>query len=351
MAKLDGKMKNLHVDSVKKDLKHYASVVDETARKTEKYSVEIALEIENLKKNANQLDLSLDKLNEKPTTIEDDFGNKLLKKAEPVKYGSLLNFAFGCERVPVTEEVVKQFVIYERLKPSMVRMYDDVENIDGVFLFDTESNIMAFRSEYDFGTDFDLPGMDMIFLHDLGIIWYDWFKYADQENNPERRGLWYPEAFIAVEHDWIMNFQAPIYRDRYMDTEKMVGVVAVHYNLDWMVSNTIENSAVKMMIVNNDSILIGVNNAAKKDIPLVTFDKSIFNDMSGVDPATTQFKKKHVGETLNLTSGKGEDVVAFASKLKSENQFQHTLFGKDYTVIQERSPELGLNFVALLDRV
>ena len=95
--------------------------------------------------------------------------------------------------------------------------------------------------------------------------------------------------------------------------------------------------------------MIGLNKAAKKDIPLETFEKSKFQPLNGFDPQTTETKKKFVYETMNLDQGKSEDVASFSTRLKSEFQFRHTLFGRDYAVFRERAPELGLNFVALLE--
>ena len=105
------------------------------------------------------------------------------------------------------------------------------------------------------------------------------------------------------------------------------------------------------MVVKDDSTLIGMNSAAKKDIPLEAFEKSRFAPLNGFDPQTTEKKKKYVYETLNLEHGKSEDVASFSRKLKSEFQFRHPLFGRNYTVLRERAPELGLNFVALLEAV
>ena len=342
-------MKALHVDSVIEDLRRYSRAVDEGARATERYSVELALEIEELNRGATGPDLSLEAMDAGYTRLRGDSGFELLKKAEILGTGAFLGLASECPRVALTPDVMRQLKTYEGIKPAMMRMYDEVENIDGVFLFDTERNILMFRSEYRLEDRFDAPGVDLATVHDLGIIFYDWFKIVDKEDNPDRRARWSPMAFVAVEHDWIMNLSAPIYRDRYGEDEKMIGVVAVHFNLDWMVDNTIEKSAVKMMIVKDDSTLIGLNSAAKQGVELETFDKKRFVSMNGLDPRTTQEKKKFVYETLSLEHEKSEDVVSFALKLKSEFRFRHTLFGKPYTVVRERAPELGLNFIALLD--
>jgi hypothetical protein len=342
-------MKTLHTDSVREDLKRYARVVDDDARATERYCVELALEAEELNRSASRLDLSLEAMSEQYTTLRGESGFELLKRAEILGTGAFVNLVSSCQRVPLTEDVRRQLRTHELLKPAMMRMYDEVESIDGVFLFDTESNILTFRTGHRLENDFDVPGVDLTTIHDLGIIYYDWFTIVDKENNPGRRAFWSPMAFIAVEHDWIMNLSAPIYRDRYTKNEKMIGVVAVHFNLDWMLAKTIEKSAVKMMIVKDDSTLIGLNGAAKKALGLETFEKEKFVSMNGLDPQTTREKKKFVRETLNLEYGKSEDVASLAERLKSEFQFHHTLFGKPYTVIRERAPELGLNLVALLD--
>jgi len=350
MEELAGRVKELHIDYVTEDLRGYARVADESARKTERYATALALEAEDLNKSTQGQHVSLEEMETEYESREDDSGNKLLIKVDPCDTGEFYNIACGCPRVPLTPEIMRQLKIYERMKPGIMRMYDEVENIDGVFLFDTESSIMAFRTEYLFGEDFyQLAGVDMTIIYDVGITFYDWFKFVSKANNPARRARWSSIAFIAVEHDWIMHLKAPIYRNRYAEDEEMIGIMGIHYNLDWLVTNTIEKSAVKMMVVKDDATLIGLNSAAKKDIPLETFEKSKFEPLNGFDPQTTQTKKKFVCETLNLDHGKSEDVASFSARLKSEFRFCHTLFGKNYTVLRERAPELGLNFVALLE--
>ena len=352
MKGLNGRMKELFSDYVREELRGYARVADESARKTEQYASALALETEALNRNCEGREVSLDEMNTQYESREDDSGNKLLIKVDPRVTGEYYNIACGCPRVPLTREVMRQLKIYEGMKSGINRMYEEVENIDGVFLFDTEANVMAFRTEYLFGDDFyQLAGLDMTIIHDAGVTFYDWFRITDRENNPTRKAVWSPMAFIAVEHDWIMHLKAPIYRDRYSADEEMIGIVGIHYNLDWLVTNTVSKSAVKMMVVKDDSTLIGLNDSAKKDIPLETFEKSKFEPLNGFDPNTTETKKKFVYETLNLDQGKSEDVISFSTRLKSEFLFDHALFGKEYTVLRERAPELGLNFVALLEDV
>lgn len=350
MEMLKGRPKELFVHYVGEDLKAYARIADESARKTEQYATALALEVEALNRIADRTDASLEGIQTQYESRQDDAGNRLLIKVEPCDSGEFYTIACGCPRVPITEDIMRQLKIYERMKPGIMRMYEEVENIDGVFLFDTESNVMSFRTEYLFGEDFfQLAGVDMTLIYDAGITFYDWFKFVNRENNPTRRARWSSIAFIAVEHDWIMHLKAPIYKNRYAENEEMIGIMGIHYNLDWLVTNTISKNTFRMLVVKDDSTLIGMNSAAKKDIPLETFDKSKLLPLNGFDPQTTEKKKKFVFETLNLDHGKSEDVASFSTRLKSEFRFSHTLFGREYTVLRERAPELGLNFVALLE--
>ncbi len=342
-------MKKLHTGYVKEDLRAYARVADESARKTERYATALALEAEELNRSVDRSSVSIEDMDTRYESREDDAGNRLLVKVDPCASGEFYSIACGCDRVPLTPEVMRQLKIYEHMQPGIQRMYDEVENIDGVFLFDTKSNVMSFRTEYLFGEDFyNLAGLDMTVIHDAGVTFYDWFKAVDLESNPARRAVWSPMAFIAVEHDWIMHLKAPMYNNRYGEHEEVIGLMGIHYNLDWLVTNTVGKSAVRMMVVKDDSTLIGLNAAAGAEIPLETFEKSKFQPLNGFDPQTTEQKKKFVYETLNLDHGKSEEVASFSTRLKSEFEFTHNLFGREYTVFRERAPELGLNFVALL---
>ncbi len=350
MKNLKGQVRRLYADAVRDDLKHYARAADESARKTEQYATALALEAERLNGTGDRGDRSPEMTAARYDARDDGAGNRLLIKVDPCETGAFLSLAIGCRRVAVTPDVVRQLGIYEQAVPRMMRMYDEVENIDGVFLFDTRSNILLFRTEYEFAHDFyGLAGTDVKGICEMGLTFYDWFEFVDRRANPDRRARWSAMAFIAVEHDWIMHLKAPIYDHRYAADEEMIGLVGIHYNLDWLCRNTIAKNSVRMMIVKDDSTLVGLNDAARKDIGLEAYDKSNWMSLNAFDPATTQKKKTFVYETLNLDRGKGRDVASFSSRLKSEFRFEQALFGKTYTVLRERAPELGLNFLALLE--
>jgi hypothetical protein len=338
------------VASARNDLRHYAGYVDSNARQIEISSTNLALKFEELNKNSTQYDLSLDQMNKEYMTKEDDFGNKLYIKTDSYNKGQIINIASGCDRVPLTPDIKRQLKLYEYAKPTITHMYDSLENVDELWLFDTKSNVAIGRIEYEFA-DLILPGLDATLLYDFGITFYDWFKFTDKNQNPNRKALWSPMAFIEMFNQWIMNLSVPVYNNRYSDNEEMIAIIAVHINLDWVIANTIEKSAQRIMIVKDDSTLIGMNSPAKKDILLETFNINNYSYSTVFDSDAIQNKKRFVYENLNLEHDKSEEIVSFSKRIKSEFQFCHSLFGKTYTVVREKAPELGLNFIALLDDV
>lgn len=341
-------MKKKLIDSVRHDLRNYAAYVDANARETERSATNLAIQIEELNKSPESYNLSLDNMDKEYTTKEDDFGNRLFIKTDSYNSGQIISMASGCARVALTPDTKRQLRLYEYAKPSFIRMYDELENVDELWLFDTKSNVAISIIEYQFA-DYIIPGLDGTLLYDFGITFYDWFKFCDKNNNPDRKALWSPMAFIEMFNQWIMHLKAPLYNNRYSENEEMIGIIGVHINLDWVMANTIEKNAVRMMVVKDDSTLIGMNTPAKKDIFLETFNFNKYSYATSLDSEEIENKKRFVYEGLNLEHGKTEEIVSFSKRLKSEFYFSHSLFGKTYTVIREKAPELGLNFIALLD--
>lgn len=342
------------IESVRDDLRHYAGLVDEKARRIERYCADLAIEIEDKIRNADKYDLSIDAMDSDYSIRKDDFGNQLYYVVEEYDRGEWIVGASTTERVPFTDDIKRQVKLYEYLKPTILRMFEELEYVDELWFFDQKLNISFGRIAFQFA-DYLVPGMDPMLFYDFGLTFYDWFKFANKEQNPDRRPLWSPMAFIEVFNQWIMNLQVPVYSNRYSENEEMIGIIATHLNLNWMMENTIEKSAVRMMIIKDSSTLIGMNRPANKDIQLEMYDiKKYGDDISEsyatvLDGTVIENKKRFVYETLNLEHDKPEEIASFLEKLKGEFQFRHTLYGKEYLVVREKAPELGFNFIALLD--
>ena len=343
-------MKREFIDSVRQDLQMYAGRADTKARKIERYITDLAIKIEDLNKNSSKEDISIEKMDAEYSLNKDDFGNELFIKTDNVGNGQMICLASGCQRVPLSPEMKRQLRLYESLTPIYLQIIDELEYVDEIWLFETKFNVALARCENDVG-NYIMPGLDGKLLYDFGLTFYDWFEFIDKQNNPNRKALWSPMAFIEMYHQLIMHMKAPVYENRYSDKEEMIGITTAHLNLDWLMADTIEKSAVKMMIVKDDSTLIGMNSQAKNDIQLEVHDASKYSSLNPIDPELMQKKKQFVFETLNLEHEKSDEVCSFASRVKSEFQFEHSLFGKSYTIVREKAPEMGFNFVALLDNV
>ena len=62
MKNLQGRVKALYVDYVREELKRYAGVADESARKTEQYATALALDAEDLNRSTHRQDISLEQM-------------------------------------------------------------------------------------------------------------------------------------------------------------------------------------------------------------------------------------------------------------------------------------------------
>ena len=78
MEELTGRVKELYVDYVREDLRAYARVADESARKTEQYATALALETEALNESTRGQSVPLEEMETEYESREDDSGNRLL---------------------------------------------------------------------------------------------------------------------------------------------------------------------------------------------------------------------------------------------------------------------------------
>lgn len=353
MSELKGQARDLRLHYVQESIRRCAAVADESARGSAEGLTALALAAEAVLAADDGDDAPFRGLSGAYVSRTDDAGNDMALKIEEFDSGAFISIAGGCPRLPLGDAARKRLCAYEALEPGISDAYARSQNVDGVFLFDLEHNIFTFHTAWDFAGDFaKMQSADLRAMSGAGLTFYDWFDACDLPANPDRRAVWSDIAFIAIENDWIMHIKVPFFRDRYGPSEEMVGIVSAHYNLEWLMANTVEMSAIPMLAVKDDATLIGMNDAARALLPLRTFRKSDFAEYDPFDPNTTQaIKKPFVFETLNLDHGKGDEVVRLSTRLKSEFVFRTSISGRDLLVMRARSPELGINFVALLEDV
>lgn len=332
---------------VREELKRYVQYADDVKKKIEINLSELASELEICHDKSLQGDVSIEGMDEVHKTKTDDAGNALFLSIDNLTKGQMICAASGVARIPLSADSKKRLKCYEAAAPTMIRMYDNLEYVDELWFFDRESNLALGRIEYDWA-DFLGPGLDFDLFYPMNLAYYDWFKMAGPDN-PDRQVVISESPFVEMFNQWILHLKAPVYRNRYKSDEVFLGIAAAHLRLPWLMRDTIDRSNLRIMVVKDNSTLVAMNDAAKRDINLETFDPSKFSIETVFYPETGAFKRKLVSEILNLEYDKPEDVLLFAQKIKSEYDFIHTLQGKKYRVIKEKSGELGLFYLALLD--
>ena len=341
-------MEKNFADCARDELRHFTQTADNVSRKIERYLTDLALEIEYNNQHPEQLDLSIDRMDDVYDNQTDPSGNVLYIRSDKMNLGEMVYMCMGVERTPFNDDKKRLLKRYEYAGATGVRMYDELEYVDELWLFDHLQNTGFGRLEYKW-SHFLVPGLDITLFYPLGLAYYDWFEMVDLPNNPLRQLKCSATPFVELFNQWIMHLKVPVYIDRYGPNEKLTGITSAHLNLAWLMRDTIDTSNLRIMIINDDSILVGMNPAAKKDIDLETYDPAKFSYDTVFEPEVGAYKRQLVSEILNLEHEKPDDVTALARKAKAEYNFTHTLQGKTYRCIKERAPELGFHYLALLD--
>ena len=341
-------MKKKFADCVRDELRHFTQTADQAYQKIERSLTDLALEIEYNNEHPEGLDLSTDHMDEAYDTQKDEAGNTLFIKSDDMNPGEMVYMAMGVERTPFNDEKKKQLKCYEYAGATALGLYDQLEYVDELWLFDHLSNIGFGRIEYKW-SHFLVPGLDITLFYPLGLAYYDWFEMVDLPQNPLRQTRCSTSPFVELFNQWIMNIKTPVYNNRYGPDEKLTGILAVHLNLTWLMRDTVDTSNLRIMVINDDSTLVHMNPAAKKDIALETYDPDKFSYDTVFDPEVGAYKRRLVSEILNLEHEKPADLVGLARKAKAEYNFTHTLDGRTYRCVKEKTSELGFHYLALLD--
>jgi hypothetical protein len=339
-------MQGNYEDTVREQLRHYADVADNAARKMKRHLSALATEIEVIGRTPLDVPSTAD-MDDMYQSRTDGIGNVLYIRAENSCPGEMIWLAMGVPRTPFTEATRRKLRSYERATSSMLRIYGELDYVDELWFFDRESNIALGRIDYRW-SNLLVPGLDLNALHDMGMSFYDWFRAADLPNNPHRQVVCSASPFIEIMNQWILHLKAPVFRNRYGPGETFVGITTVHIKLPWLMRDTIDTSSLPMLIAKDDSTLVALNEAARERLEMETYDPGKFRMESVFDPAVWAQKRKLVAQNFNLEHDKPEDVTSFARKVKSEYAFTHSLQGKKFRVVREEAKELGLNYVALL---
>ncbi len=315
------------IDETRKELRDYAATVSENLRKLSDETDRLACFVEDLLAYRDLYDTSIEGMDERYKRQGDAY----------VLYedGNLfVNAASGA--VPVDDRVKRDLRLYEYAKPRLKDAFYRLRYCDEMWFFTTETLACGWV-EYDYIGP-NLPErIDLTMVHPFRVTRLDWFAIVNPVNNPEREGKWSSFPFVELYHQWVFTYHVPLY-----DGEKFMGAFVPHAKIDPMLEDSIYKGKAKMMAIHDDGTLIGMNEAAEKEFDLETYKFRLWDEPSAKVP--------YVRNELNLMKNECEDFHWLADGIKWQNVFDLTILGKEYTILKERIPLIGMNLVALLDK-
>jgi len=314
-------------DTVRKELRTYASRLSENCRNFMRETEKAAYFVEALYSYQQLYDLSLDGMEKKYKRHGE--GYYLIEEEKRWIVGS-------SGAVPVDDRIKRELKLLENAKPKFRDVFGALGYCDEFWFFTTES-VCAGWVEYSYIAD-NLPEkLDLSQLYSAGITRWDWYAIVGPGNNPERLGKWSPFPCVDLYGQWVFAYDFPVYID-----EQYKGVVAPHAKIEYMMNESIYKSSERMLVVHDDSTLIGMNAAAKKSFDIECYEFRAWDDQSR--------KISYVRKDLNLMNSKSESIVQLADALRWQNEFEISIDGKSCLVMREKVPEIHCSIVGCIDR-
>lgn len=316
-------------EKIREEMKSYARTISWNCGEVVKETVRLASFVEDLLKYSDLFDTSLDNMDERYTRL----GETYMLVEEEKRY---INGASGV--VPVDDRVKRELRLYEYAKPRLKDAYGRLKYCDEMWFFTTDTLASGWM---DYGYIADaLPSMqkmDLMKLHALRLIRLNWFDIVNPINNPGREGVWSPFPFVEMFGQWVFTFHYPVY-----EGDQFKGAFVPHVKIEPILQDSIYNSPEKMMAIHDDATLVGMNEAAEERFSLENYKFRFWTDLTE--------KVSYVRKNLSLMRNPSDDFAWLADGLRWQREFDLAIEGKNYTIIKERIPEIGMNLVALIDK-
>ncbi|MDD3718747.1 MAG: hypothetical protein PHP28_08820 [Actinomycetota bacterium] len=316
-------------EEIRESLKSYAKTVSMNCQEHMRETARLACFVEDLLKYQDLYDTSTKDIDARYKRI----GEAIMLFDE----GDLhINAASGF--IPVDERIKKELRLYEYAKPRLKDAWNKLRYCDEMWFFTVETLATGWV-DYKYIAE-GLPalqGIDLTQLNSLRLLRLNWFDIVNPLNDPERKGAWSPFPFVDMFGQWIFAYHYPFYHE-----EKFKGVFVPHANIEPMLSDSIYKSSEKMLAIHDDATLIGMNDAAAEQFELEIYKARYWPDL--IEKIT------YVREKLNLMNNPSQDFVWLFDTLRCQKEFDFTIEGKNYTIMKERVPEIGMNLVAILDK-
>ncbi len=316
-------------ESIRESLKSYAKNVSRNCQEHMQETARLACFVEDLLKYKDLYDTSTKDIDARYKRI----GEAIMLFDEGDLY---INAASGF--VPIDERIKKELRLYEYAKPRLKDAWKKLRYCDEMWFFTVETLASAWV-DYKYIAE-GLPALEKIDLTQLNamrLLRLNWFDIVNPANDPDRKGAWSPFPFIEMFGQWTYSFHYPFY-----EGDKFKGAFVPHAVIEPMLEDSIYKSPEKMLAIHDDSTLIGMNDAATKQFKLEIYKSRFWTDLPE--------KITYVREKLNLMNNPSQDFVWLADTLRYQKEFDFTIEGKNYTIMKERVPEIGMNLVAILDK-
>ena len=307
-------------------LTDYARTVSGNCRELMSETARLACFVEDLLKYKDLYDTSPESVDRRYTKI----GPGLMLLEDEKLY---MNAASGS--TPVDDRIKRELHLFEHAKTRLKDAFYRLRYCDELWFF-TNETVASGYMEYEYIADIPPEGIDLTAIHAMRIVRLNWFDIVNPANNPDRKGIWSPFPFIELYGQWIFSYHYPFFED-----DDFKGAFVPHAKIEPMLEDSIYRNEEKMIAVHDDSTLIGVNEAAQKEFGLQPYKYRAWEDITQA--------MNYVRNELELMRSESEDFVWLADGIKWQTEFDLTINGKNYSVIKERIPEIGVSLVALID--
>lgn len=322
-------MNNDRIAAIREEMKSYAETVSGNCRAMMHETARLSFFVEDL--------LKYRELYRTPT---DDIDKRYRKIGDAIMLfdedGHYINAASGF--VPVDDRIKKELRLYEYAKPRLKDAWKKLRYCDEMWFFTVETLANGWV-DYKYIAE-GLPALEKIDLTQLNpmrLLRLNWFDIVNTVNDPERKGAWSPFPFIEMFGQWTFSFHYPIY-----EGDNFKGAFVPHAVIEPMLEDSIYKSSEKMIAVHDDATLIGVNDASANTFKLEVYKSRFWTDLVE--------KVDLVRGKLNLMNNPSQDFVWLADTLRCQREFDFTIEGKNYRILKERVPEIGMNLVAIIDK-
>jgi len=292
------------VEQVTKEINEYFVYAREAAEK-------IAYKMEELLKNKDKYDLSIDKMDYEKGGKYRFYEKTMYYKA--TNDGGAAFCATGA--IAVNNEIKRRIRLLENMEPLLKKI-----SREAIVYFILGQNTLGMSYPFiDFISS--LPPK-------LDYRKFPWYYLADEKHNPEKRVVWMDFPFVVLHGGgWVCDVLKPVYYKN-----KLEAVVCNEVYLTTLARKFFQNKDSILLLVTGQSSVIGASPMARKELKIKVLREYEY---------LQQIKEnRFVQEEYNLTyKDNPSDIQELGRRISNEKYFDITINGKRYYVYKSALPE------------